>query len=307
MDNRVDLNAVRVLVAVVEHGFRGAAQRLGLPRSTVSKKVADLEAALGQRLLTRTTRRAALTDVGSAFVARVTPALGSLAEAVDGVRLASEAPRGVLRITAPQTFAETMLADFLVEFAKAWPEVRLVLDLTDRFVDLVGGGYDVAIRAGALPDSSLRARLLTQNPIGCFASERYLARFGTPQTPAQLKDHDVLGFGTDRLDVKWAFAVRGHREVVTLRPRLTVNSFVLLVQLAEAGLGITRVPWPAVAPPGSRGRRPTLVEVLPAFAPGLVPMHAVYAPGRESSPTVRAFLDALVTRLELPGVRPSRR
>lgn len=297
VDNRLDLNSVRVLVAVAEHGFRGAAQRLGLPKSTVSKRVADLEAQLGQRLLTRTTRRLALTEVGRAFLERATPALEQLTAAASVVQRAGDTPRGVLRISASATMAELVLGRFLGEFSRDYPEVRLVLDLTDRYVDLVAGGYDVALRAGTLADSSLRARLLTQSGTTCFASPAYLERKGTPKTPEALVEHDTLGFGTERTDVRWPFVVRGKRREVVLRPRVTANSFLLLRELAELGLGIARVPRTIV----ERTQKAKLVEVLTPFAPPPTPMHAVYAPGRDSSPAVRAFLDALTRKLALRG------
>lgn len=302
MDNaqsRLDLNALRTFLAVVEHrGFRGAAQHLGQPKSTVSRRVSDLEAALGQQLLRRTTRTVTLTDVGEAFARQVSPALGSLEDAVKVLQQTTDTPRGVLRVTAPQTFAEQFLGDFVARFSRQYPEVRITLDLNDRFVDLIAEGFDVALRAGALPDSSLRARLLAISPTHCFASPAYLKRRGTPKSPADLAQHDVLAYGTDEALAKWPFEVRGRKKLVPLRPLVTVNSFLLLRKLAEEGLGITRLPAGILATETTRG---PLVPVLEEFVVPPTPMHAVYPPGKHLSPRVRAFLDALGEYLVLPS------
>jgi DNA-binding transcriptional LysR family regulator len=309
MDNqksRLDLNALRTFLAVVEHrGFRGAATQLGQPKSTVSRRVSELEAALGQQLLRRTTRTVTLTDVGEAFARQVSPALGSLEDAVKVLQQTTDTPRGVLRVTAPPTFAENFLGDFMARFARQYPDIRLTLDLNDRYVDLIGEGFDVALRAGVLPDSSLRARLLAVSPTRCFASAAYLKRKGTPKTPAELIDHDVLAFGTDESTAKWPFEVRGRKKLVALRPQVTVNSFLLLKKLAEDGLGITRLPVGLIQ---TQPSQVPLVEVLQDFAAPASPMHAVYPPGKHLSPRVRVFLDALGEYLVLPsGVKPLQR
>lgn len=301
MDNvfsGLDLNAVRVFVAVVEHGgFREAAQKLKQPRSTVSRRVAQLEEALGQQLLRRTTRKVSLTEVGENFHRQASAALGALGDAVRTLHHAEAAPRGVLKVTAPQTFAELFMGGLLTGFARDYPEVRLVMELSDRFVDLVAEGFDVALRTGALADSSLKARLIGSSPFGCFATADYLARRGRPRTPRDLVGHDVLAFATDERAVKWAFEVNRHREVVELKPRVTLNSFVLLQQLATAGLGIARMPRPIVTRAPRKGQ---LVEVLEEFAAPAVPMHAVFPPGPFVAPKVRVFLDYLAEHLEAP-------
>ena len=299
-----DLNAVRVFVAVVEHGgFREAAAQLKQPKSTVSRRVADLEAALGQQLLRRTTRTVSLTEVGELFFRQASQSLSSLSDAVRVVQQSQATPRGLLKVTAPPTFAELFMGGLLAGFAREFPEVRLVLDLNDRYVDLVAEGFDVALRAGTLADSSLKARLLGASPVLCFASREYLARQGTPTSPDQLASHDILGFGTDERQVKWAFQVKKERKVFTMKPRLTVNSFVLLHQLMKAGLGITRIPGPLAMDATREG---DVVEVLSDFAPPPSPMHAVFPPSQHLSPKVRAFVDYLGQHLETPSWPPKR-
>ncbi len=304
---QLDLNAVRVFVAVVEHGgFREAALQLRQPKSTVSRRVADLEAALGQQLLRRTTRTVSLTEVGDAFFRQASQALGALGDAVRTVHQAEATPRGTLKVTAPGTFAELFMGGLLAGFARAYPDVRLVLDLNDRYVDLVAEGFDVALRAGVLPDSSLKARLLGSAPVLCLASPEYLARRGRPTAPDALVSHDVLAFGTDERQVKWLFMVKKEKRAFALKPRMTLNSFVLLAQLAEAGLGIARIPSGIALASLDRGQ---LVEVLADYALPPSPMHAVFPPSQYLSPKVRAFVDYLSTHLETrawPGKRPAR-
>lgn len=294
----LDLNAVRVFVAVVEHGgFREAAQQLKLPRSTVSRRVAQLEQALGQQLLRRTTRTVSLTEVGENFHRQAAVALGALGDAVRTLHHAEAAPRGVLKVTAPQTFAELFMGGLLSGFARDFPEVRLVMELSDRFVDLVAEGFDVALRTGALADSSLKARKIGSSPFGCFVAPDYLSRRGRPRTPKDLVGHDVLAFATGERAVKWAFEVNRRREVVELKPRVTLNSFVLLQQLAAGGLGITRLPRAIVARAPRKGQ---LVEVLEDFVAPAVPMHALFPPGPFVAPKVRVFLDYLAEHLDPP-------
>lgn len=297
--DRLDLNGVRAFLAVVEHGsFRGAAAALGQPKSTVSRRVAELEARLGVQLLQRTTRRVTLTDVGDSFHQRASQALGGLADAVRAVRSANEAPRGVLRLSAPSTFSELFLKDILAGFLAENPELRLALDLSDRYVDLVGEGFDLAIRAGVLPDSSLKSRVLAAGPLRCLASPAYLARRGTPKAPQELARHDCIVYGSNERPAKWTFMRRRERVTVTVTPRVAVNSWLLVRDLAAAGLGIARVPGGVTAlPAGDRG----LVPVLDAWQPPPVPIQVVYPPGQHLAPRVRAFIDRLAGQLEVPG------
>lgn len=293
---QLDLNAVRVFLAVVEHGgFREAAAQSKEPKSTVSRRVANLEAALGQQLLRRTTRTVSLTEEGELFFKQASLALSSLSDAVRAVREAETTPRGLLKVTAPHTFGELFLGRLVAGFTQTYPQVRLVLDLNDRPVDLVTEGFDVAIRAGQLPDSSLRARLLTSTPFRCFAHRKYLSRRGTPKTPEELKGHDIIGFGTDERHVKWPFLVEGERKVVNVKPRVTVNSFVVLQQLAESGLGIARIPGGLAVEALKKGR---LRELLSDFVLPPAPLHAVFPSSHYLSPKVRAFVDFIASSLQ---------
>jgi DNA-binding transcriptional LysR family regulator len=290
-----DLNGLRAFVAVVEHhGFRGAAQTLGMPRSTVSRRVMELETALGVQLLRRTTRTMALTTAGETLHQHALTLLASLGDVVRQVRDGQAAPRGTLKVSAAPTFAEGRLGPVLEGFLREQPEVKVDLHLTDRWVDLVGEGFDLALRAGVLPDSSLKARLLGVNPVHLFASPAYLKSNGRPKVPEDIRDHTQLAFANE--PKAWPFIVKGKRVNVPIKPRVVVNSFVLVQQLAEAGLGLVRVPLPLAEEAERAGR---LVRVLDAYALPPVPFHAVYPPSAQLPPRVRVFLDYLEAHLPM--------
>ncbi len=297
MDTLPDLNALQVFSAVVDaQGFRGAARALGLPKSTVSRKLADLEAHLGLRLLQRTTRKVALTDAGEAFYRQCAPALAALAQAQKCLVETQAAPRGQLRLTAPQSFAELFLGPVLDQYYRQYPEVRVTLDLTDRYVDLISEGFDLALRAGELPDSSLVARAVggpeaaASGRFRCYASPTYLAAHGTPRMPRDLTNHECVVYGNSERGVKWTFIVRRRRLLLPIKPRIACNSFFVLLDAAIAGHGITRIPSFFAAEAEAKGR---LVPVLDDCAVPSVAMHAVYPSSRNVAPRVRAFLDLL--------------
>ncbi len=297
MDTLPDLNALQIFSAVVDaQGFRGAARMLGLPKSTVSRKLADLESQLGLRLLQRTTRKVALTDAGDAFYRQCAPALAALIEAQKCLVEAQAAPRGQLRITAPQAFAELFLGPVLEQYYRQYPEVRVTLDLSDRYVDLISEGFDLALRAGELPDSSLVARAVggpeaqASGRFRCYASPTYLAAHGTPRTPRELASHDCIVYANSERGAKWNFIVRRRRLAVPVRARIACNSFFILLDAAIAGQGITRVPSFFAAEAESKGK---LVAVLDDCAVPAAAMHAVYPSSRNVAPRVRAFLDLL--------------
>jgi DNA-binding transcriptional LysR family regulator len=294
--NQVDLNAITAFVAVVEHhSFRAAARSLGVPKSTVSRRVALLEEQLGVQLLQRTTRTVTLTDVGEAFHARAGQALTTLSDAAREVRQSEASPRGVLRLTAPLSFAENYLGDIISEFLLANPDVKVTLDLSDRYVDLVAEGYDLALRAGLLADSTLKAKLLGSNPLVLVASKKYLAARGVPKSPQDLEQHDCIVYAPNERGVKWPLLIKRQVTAIPIRPRIAANSFLLARDFAAAGLGIARMPAGFSAEYEAEGQ---LVRVLEEFAPPPSPLHAVFPPGPHLAPRVRAFVDLLSQRLD---------
>ena len=292
-----DFNAAMVLVRVVQEGsFRGAARALGMPKTTVSRKVAELEEQLGARLLERTTRTLSLTDAGTAFVEEAEAAIARLEAAGTAVTELGQAPRGKLRVTTTVPIGEHFLAPVVAEFLAAHPSVEVMLHLTDRQVDLVGERFDVAIRTGALPDSTLVAKLLGIGFYRVVASPEYLARHGTPRRPADVSAHHCLRLtklGT-AVRTTWPFGKGKRATMVPVTGRFVSDDFVALRTAAERGLGIARLPM-LVAHESVRAGR--LVTMLDAHAPPATPLHLVHVGGRHLPPRTRAFLDFVEPRL----------
>jgi DNA-binding transcriptional LysR family regulator len=294
-----DLNAVVGFAKVVElESFRAAAAALGVPKSTLSRKIAELEDTLGVRLLERTTRRLRLTDAGQAYHQRVAPALDALREAERAVEAQNAKPSGALKLTMTMEGGQAVLAPILAEYLTLHPGVRLQVELTDRRVDLVEEGFDIAIRTGALPDSTLIAKRLSI--IGAFrvyASPSYLARRGTPRHPRELGEHDCLVMSAQRTPLTWSFQHRGKPLPIKVRAYAEANSFAVLQALAAAGHGIARLP-DYLVPPRPRSDEPReLRELLNAFASPPMPWHVVYPSSRHLSPKVRALVELLELRL----------
>ncbi len=293
----VDLNAALVLVRVVQSGsFRGAARVLGMPKTTVSRKVAELEEQLGAQLLRRTTRTLSLTDAGAAFIEEAEGAIARFEAAESAVAELEREPRGKLRVTTTVPIGELFLAPIVSEFLEAHPAVEVMLHLTDRQVDLVAERFDVAIRTGALPDSNLVARLVGSGSYRVVASPAYLARHGTPRRPSELSTHHCVRFtklGT-AVRTTWSFGKGTRATEVPVSGRLVSDDFVVLRSAAERGLGIARLPTVVVHEALRAGR---LVELLGSHAPPKTPMHIIHLGGRHLPPRTRAFLDFVHPRL----------
>jgi DNA-binding transcriptional LysR family regulator len=294
-----DLNAVVGFAKVVElESFRAAAAALGVPKSTLSRKIAELEDTLGVRLLERTTRRLRLTDAGQAYHQRVAPALDALREAERAVEAQNAKPSGALKLTMTVEGGQAVLAPILAEYLTLHPGVRVQVELTDRRVDLVEEGFDIAIRTGALPDSTLIAkRLSLVGSFRVYASPSYLARRGTPRHPRELGEHDCLVMSAQRTPLTWSFQHRGKPLPIKVRAHAEANSFAILQALAVAGHGIARLPDYLVSPRPRSDDARELRELLSAFAPPPMPWHVVYPSSRHLSPKVRAFVELLELRL----------
>jgi DNA-binding transcriptional LysR family regulator len=289
----IDLNAVAVFAGVLEAGtFRGAALALRVPRSTISRKIAELEDRLGVRLLERTTRSVRLTDEGAAYHRHVLPALEALREAERAASTGRAAPSGRLRITAPDGFGRSSFAEALAEYMRLYPAVELDVELTNRRVDLVAEGFDLAIRAGWLADSTLVSRRLGRaQPVRLHASPAYLRARGTPRRLKDLAEHDCLVLtGAPRT---WPLRRSGRVAEVPLRVRAAASSFELLLELALAGQGIARLPEHMGV---AAVRSGALRTVLDAAAPPPLPLHIVYPSARHLSVKVRKLIELLEAR-----------
>ncbi len=292
-----DLNAALVLVRVVQAGsFRSAARTLGMPKTTVSRKVAELEAQLGVQLLQRTTRSLSLTDAGAVFVDEAEAAIARLDAAEAAVTELQREPRGTVRVTTTVPLGQRFLAPIVPEFLDAYPALEVVVHLTDRHVDLVSERCDVALRTGSLADSSLVAKLVGSSTYRVVASPAYLARHGTPRRPSDLSGHSCLRFAKSGTAVRttWPFG-KGKRALdVPVTGRLVSDDFMLLRTAAELGHGIARLPM-AVASESFRAGQ--LVSPMESQAPPPMPVHLIHLGGRHVPPRTRAFLDFVHPRL----------
>lgn len=291
-----DLVDVLSFVRVAETGsFARAAERMGLSKPVLSRRVARLEEQLGARLLTRTARGAQPTDIGQAYYARAANILAELEAAEEVVAEAVTQIAGPIRITAPLTFGTAHLAPALAEFVRAHPKVELDIEFEDRNVDLAGGGYDLAVRIGRLADSALIARRIAPVRKHVIASSAYLERRGRPEKPAELADHDILIYAQEQ----WRFQLGKRWETPRLTPRLRSNNGEMLLAAAEAGLGLCLLPSFIAAP---ALERKTVEPVLLDYPIEEGALHAVMPPGRATTARVRALVEFLVTRF---GPEPS--
>lgn len=294
------MEALHAYVAVVRRGsFTAAAKQLDLPKSTVSRRVAALEERLGVQLLTRTTRSVRPTDVGTAYYERVQGLLASLDEADADIAERDASPRGVLRVTAPSTLGHFYLGAIVLDFARQYPDVQVQLHLSDRVVNVVEEGYDVAVRAGEFGDVSLIARRLGRTgPILC-ASPEYLCRSGPLDTIDQVLDHDCLVNDGVAWGTKWPLHPN---KSLRVKAKLTSNSWEVLREAALAGLGVAYIPDVHVSQHIAAGR---LVQLLPQHVAAQAGLWVMYPPTRYLSPKVRAFVDHLVSAFRRGAVEPT--
>ena len=290
------LASMEVFVKVAEQGsFSAAARALGLSKSAVSKHVTALEERLGVRLLNRTTRRLALTEVGFAYRHSAARLVAEIDEVETLAGRHSVEPRGRLKIAAPVSFAITRLAPLLPEFLARHPHLEVELSLNDRFVDLLEEGFDLAVRVGTLRDSSLIARRLALARMVCVASPPYLERRGVPQHPDDLRHHACLRYTYGRNPDVWEFRRGGERVTVKVGGPIAANNGEVLVAAAVGGLGIVCPPDFIGAGELERGR---LVPILSEWTIEPVPVHAVFPPQRQLSAKLRVLIDYLVERLD---------
>jgi DNA-binding transcriptional LysR family regulator len=292
----MDLNEILVFARVVQAGsFTRAAAELGMPKSTVSRKVSDLEERLKSRLLQRTTRKLSLTDVGRTYYDYCARVVGEIEDGERAVSRLQERPRGLLRVTAPVNVA--FLGPIVSDYLKRYSEVRLDLFCTARAVDLVEERFDLGIRAGTLADSTLIARSLGSARWFLVATPAYLKRRGRPRSPDDLKKHDCLLFGTgiDNAGVRLENADTSVQ--VTLSARLMVTDMDILHAVAAAGLGIALLPASRCAEDLRAGR---LERVLADWNAPSTPVHVVYPSTRHLSPKVKTFVEHLQERMTPP-------
>ncbi|MGB6102432.1 MAG: LysR family transcriptional regulator [Pusillimonas sp.] len=287
------LNDMALFVEVVKAGgFRRAAEAVGLPNSTVSRRVSGLEKAIGLRLLHRTTRKMELTEAGQIYFNRCKRIVdeAKLAHEQLGAMLAQ--PSGLLKASLPVEFANIYLAPLITEFARLYPGITFEFDLTPRVVDLVSEPFDVAIRMGSPPSSNLIARHLADLPCHLYASPRYLEASGEPGHPSDLAQHECLAFRATKASV-WLLHKSDAAMDITVSGRFRVNSVGLIHRLATLGQGIAILPAKIVAEDLAHGR---LRRVLPEWAGPPTPVYAM-TETRLLPAKTRRFIEFLRERL----------
>jgi DNA-binding transcriptional LysR family regulator len=289
------LESMSVLLAVVDAGSLSAAGRkLGMPLATVSRKVSELEAALGTRLLIRSTRQLALTEPGHGYVAACRRILEDVGEAERNAAGEYRTPRGELVITAPVVFGRLHVLPILVEFLQAYPEINVRLALGDRIVNLLDEHVDLGLRIGTLPDSGMVATGVGSLRRVACASPAYLTKAGTPRHPRELGAHSCVSFDVLSAGNTWRFEDKGSESLVPINPRLTVSTAEAAIDAAVAGLGVTCVlSYQAEA----ALRTGKLALVLQSFEPAPIPVSLVQSSQGRLPLKLRALLDFAAPRL----------
>ena len=290
-----DLELIAAFVAVARAGsFTEAADALGVSKATVSKRVAALEDQMGLTLLHRTTRHVAPTDAGELLLDQAGPALDALEAARGAVLDRQDAPVGTLRVSLPNGYGTRTLAPALARLMEAHPKLRLEASFTDRVVDLLEDGLDLAIRIADLPDSSLRARRLGQMHRIVCASPSYLSQHGVPAHPTDLRAHRCLLYQYRQSGHTWTFPTPGGPVSVPVDGPVLSDSGEALLAFAQAGLGIAQLPDFVCQPALDNG---SMVPLLGEFAEAPRTIWAVMPPGRHTSPKVRVLVDFLLEHL----------
>lgn len=287
----LDFNEMVIFVKVVEaEGFTAAATNLGLPKSTVSRKISELESRLGARLLQRTTRSVRPTELGALYYERCARLVTEAEEAERAISQCQEQPRGLLRITLPVDIGISIMPAVTREFMQQYPEIRLQVDVSDRYVDLVGEGFDLAIRAGVLEDSTLVAhRLYTDRMLVC-ATPGYLKQRGIPRSPEDLKQHDCVVFSVLRSSETLKFTRQRGEVVVEISGRMGINNLNAIRGVCLTGAGIGLLPELHCQDLIATGE---LVSVLDDWSVREGGIYAVYPSPRHLTPKVRAFITFL--------------
>ncbi|PZM15605.1 LysR family transcriptional regulator [Rhizobium tubonense] len=299
----LDLNDIMVFARVIEAGsFTAAARLLGMPKTTVSRRIAALEREVGVRLLQRTTRSLNVTDAGRLYYEESNKALRTIEDANLRLAEARAEPSGTIRISAPVGFGGHFLSDAIFDFLTTYPKTNVELRLTDDRLNLVENGIDLAFRTGTLPDSTLMARKLGSTHRILCASPNYLARHGVPVVPADLTRHHCVIPGPSTANAHWLLEGSHGSETVTVSGRFAANEMQAVIAAAIAGYGIAQVPH-QVAEAFIKDRR--LSRVLDDYTTAVGGLYVVYPSGRHLSPMVKAFIELAVERWSAAGISES--
>lgn len=290
-----DLNDIVVFARVVEAGsFTAAARQLGMPKTTVSRRIAALEREVGVRLLQRTTRSLNMTDAGRLYYEQSSQALRTIENANLQLAEARVEPSGTLRISAPVGFGGYFLSSAVFDFLAAYPKTKVELRLTDDTLSLIENGIDLAFRTGILPDSTLIARKLGSTHRVLCASPDYLARCGVPVVPEDLAHHHCVIAGPSTSNAHWVLDGPHGQETVTVSGRFAANEMQAVVAAAIAGYGIAQLPHRTAEASIKDGR---LRRILDGYTTPVGGLHVVYPSSQHLSPLVKAFIDLAAKKI----------
>lgn len=293
--------SMRVFTTVVSTGsFAGAAEKLALSRGMATRHVAQLEERLGLRLLNRTTRKLSLTEAGADYHERALQIMALIDEADSAADEHTGAPRGTLRVATSVGLGVLGMGGIIAAFLAKYPELKVELALSDRVVDLVEEGFDLAIRMGPKVAPGLVARKIVDVPIAVCASPDYLQRHGAPQQPRDIASHNCLTYAYSTQETEWPFAQNGVEEKVRVTGNFRANNGNVLTNAAIDGLGLVRQPQYLLAEALEQGR---LVRVLPTWEAGWHTVNAVYPSRRFLPAKVRALIDFMVEQFRADARR----
>jgi DNA-binding transcriptional LysR family regulator len=295
------LDAMRLLIRVAELGsFSAVAHQLGAARSVVTRQIAALESHLGTKLLARSTRRLSLTSAGTAYLEKCREILNLVEIAETGLAEERQTPRGSIRLSLPLVYSLRHLAPLLLEFSRLYPEVELDMDFSDRRTNLIQEGIDLAVRITPRLEPGDITRRLGSARMVVLASTDYLATHGEPQHPAELIDHQCLGYTAGPSSQRWSFLVDGRLESFAIRPRLLANNGDVLLKAAVAGLGIAQQPTFIADELLQSGE---LREILKDYPLPELGIYAVLPGNRHIPHRLRVLIDFLVERLGANAVQ----
>ena len=287
--------SMQVFVSVIDLGsFTATANAFRITPAMVSRHISEIEKRLDATLIKRTTRRLQVTEVGKDYYESCKQILKQVEMAEAGAAILSGKPKGLLKVTAPIWYGSMILTPIVCDYLAEFPDVSIELSLSDRFVDIIDEGFDLAIRIGELADSSYIARKLFKFDTAICASPAYLDRYGIPTRPEQLRDHQCLGFTNWRSHSGWKVvekSITGHSSNYS---RFNSNNGQSLREAALKGMGIIMMPKVLLEEDLRNGR---LIEVLKEFTPSSKPVNVVYPKERQPTPKLTSFLDYLIQRL----------
>jgi DNA-binding transcriptional LysR family regulator len=294
-ESKIALDDMRLVGALVTAGnFTQVARLLGLPKQTVSRRVARLESALGVQLIERSTRSFRMSALGRGYAERCAELCRAADDLNQNIRGQTSEVTGTLRLTADPLFGEHFLPPLIEAFLRAYPAAQVDAVLTNRAVDLIDEGFDVAFRVGAPGDPTLIATRIAEATVVLVASPRYLKARGRPRRPEDLADHTCVALTPEGLPARWAFRDGAGTRWLPIAPRIRVNHLALAREAARAGLGIANLPYFTCSAEVARGTlRLVLADQVAAFGA----IHLLHPARRLVTPRVRAFRDLALTRL----------